>query len=68
MKNRDRYILKVNEADMLNALNVEMMSGMKCVIEAMTGEYQYSEDNERCIASFSDCDECIQKWLNAETI
>ena len=68
MKNRDKYILKVNEADMLNALNVEIMSGKKCIIEAFTGEYQYGEEKERCIASDSDCDECIQRWLNVETI
>lgn len=67
MKNRDRYIVKVNEFDMLSAINAEIMGGMKCVIEAMTGEYQYGENKERCIASSDrDCDECIRNWLNEE--
>ena len=29
MKNRDRYILKVNEYDMLSALNAEIIDGKK---------------------------------------
>ncbi len=67
MKNRDRYVLKVNEYDMLSALNAEIMDGKKCIIEALTGEYQYGEEKERCIASSDrNCEACIQLWLNSE--
>ena len=67
MKNRDRYIVKVNEFDMLSALNYEIKGGMKCVIEALTGEYQYGENKDRCIASEDcNCDACIREWLNKE--
>ena len=66
MKNRDRYILKVNEFDMLLNLNFEIIGGKKCIIEAITGEYQYI-DHERCIESYDkDCETCIQTWLNKE--
>lgn len=67
MKNRDKYILKVNEYDMLSALNAEIMDGKKCIIEALTGEYQYGKEKERCIASIDrNCEACIQKFLNEE--
>lgn len=67
MKNRDRYITKVCEYDMLLNINGEIMDGKKCVIEALTGEYQYGEDKERCISSSDrNCSGCIQSWLNKE--
>lgn len=72
MTNRDRYILKVNEYDMLVKLNKAIQNDVACVIEALTGKYQkYKLDDKvycRCfnITNGRQCEECIQKWLNEE--
>lgn len=67
MMNRDRYILKRNEYDLLVDLNYELMDGKKCIIEALTGEYQYGEDGMRCVCyGYEQCKVCIQDWLNEE--
>ncbi len=57
MKNRERYILNVNEYDMLVKIQA-VMAG--CVIEALTGK-DYPCPDDLCT-----CKECIQKWLNEE--
>lgn len=58
MTNRDRYILKRNEYDMLNAMQSVLIKGKcVCVIEALSGSVYPC----RC-----SCAECIQKWLNSE--
>ena len=68
MKNRDRYILKQNEYDMLIKIQSTMWAEGLCVIDALTGEYQYGEKKERCLASIDcNCESCIQKWLNEES-
>ena len=65
MKNRDKYINKVNEYDMLVKLQVAFGSGCcYCVIEALTGKDYYCPDNKICM--LSTCEECLQKWLNDE--
>ena len=67
MKNRDRYITNVCEFDMLLNINYEIMDGKKCIIEAITNEYQYDDNKNRCFSSSDrNCSKCIQKWLNAE--
>ena len=67
MKNRDKYILKVNEADMLIVLQAAFGSGLcQCVIEALTGKEYPCPDDKVCM--LDTCKECIQRWLNAETI
>ena len=58
MKNRDRYILKVNEADLLLKIQYEIEHGETCIINALTGEERYCT---------TDCDTCIRKWLNEES-
>lgn len=58
-KNRDKYILKVNEYDlMMKILN----SYRNCPIRAVTGEMHY----DRCPKYNTNCSECVQKWLNEE--
>lgn len=66
MTNRD-YILKTNECDMLSGINLGIMDDAKCVIEAITGEYQYYE-KERCRIHTcrEKCEKCISAWLNQE--
>ena len=66
MKNRDRYILKRNEYDLLVALQVAFGSGLcYCVIEAVTGKSHYCPDNKVCM--LDTCKECLQKWLNEDS-
>lgn len=62
MKNRDRYILKVNEYDlMMNILN-NIGHGTHCPIKAVSGIYDYN----RCTNYSYQCWECVQAWLNEE--
>ena len=62
MKNRDRYILKVNEYDMLIKIQATMLSHNCCVIEALAG---ISCPNDK-MCMLSNCSKCIQEWLNEE--
>lgn len=62
MTNRERYILRVNEYDMLVKIQA-VMAG--CVIEALTAKEYTCPDDKCCM--LSTCMECIQKWLNEES-
>ena len=65
MKNRDRYLLKVNEYDLLCRLQVAFGSGLcQCVIEALTGKQYRCPDDKICM--LDTCRECIQRWLNEQ--
>ena len=65
MKNRDRYILKVNEFDLATRLQVAFGGGLCfCVIEALTGKDYHCPDDKVCM--LETCKACIQKWLNEE--
>lgn len=65
MKNRDKYILKVNEYDMLCSLQAAIGSGLCfCVIEALIAKDYPCDDDHQCM--LDTCKECIQKWLNKE--
>lgn len=65
MKNRDKFILKRNEYDLLVTLQVAF-SGMRCqcVLEALTAKEVNCPDDKCC--TLDTCKECIQKWLNEE--
>lgn len=72
MKNRDRYILKVNEYDMLLQFQHNIMDcGCTCVLDGLTGEvhncpyemrFTYGEQ-----ARLDLCSKCIQDFLNEES-
>lgn len=62
MTNRERYILRVNEYDMLVKIQA-VMAG--CVIEALTAKEYKCPDDKVCM--LSTCEECIQKFLNEES-
>lgn len=65
MKNRDRYILKVNEYDMLVKMQENIFySGCYCIIDALTGGVYPCKNDKMCMPDT--CKECIQKWLNEE--
>lgn len=63
MKNRDKYILKVNEYDLLVKIQVTMLAYNCCVIEALTGK---ACPEEKC-CMLDVCKECIQKFLNEDS-
>lgn len=59
MTNRERYILKISEYDMLVKIQANIIDGScYCVIDALTGGTYPCKD--------INCQECIQKWLNKE--
>lgn len=62
LKNRDKYILKANEYDMLVAIQTALNYGERCVLDALT------QETNNCIykSNQKDCKECIQAWLNKE--
>lgn len=63
MKNRDRYINKVNEYDMLISIQTALDDGEGCVLDALTKTTNicfYNTDKQK------DCETCIQQWLNEE--
>ena len=62
-KNRDRYIMKVNECDTLCKIQATMLSYNCCVIEALSGKS--CPHDKAC--TFDTSSECIQAWLNAES-
>lgn len=64
MRNRDRYILKMNEYDLLMKIQATTLTYNCCVIEALTGK-PHCTDDKACI--LSTCETCIQKWLNEES-
>ncbi len=60
MTNRERYILQVNEYDLLIKLQEGLSrSDSYCILDLITGKY------ERCPHDIN-CEKCIQIWLNAE--
>jgi hypothetical protein len=65
MKNRDKYINKVNECDMLVKIQEAIASQpYLCVIEALTGKDYPCPDDKVCM--LSTCEACIQAWLNKD--
>lgn len=72
MTNRDRYILKRNEFDMLLQFQHNIMDcGCTCVLDGLTGEahncpyemhFTYGEQ-----ARLDLCGKCIQDFLNEES-
>ena len=57
MTNRERYVTKRCEYDMLLAINKN--TGC-CPIKALSGDYKYS----RCLEACYHCETCLQAWLN----
>ncbi|WP_295095653.1 hypothetical protein [Ruminococcus sp.] len=71
MKNRDKYILKVSEYDMLIKIQATMLSHNCCVIDTITGvtppkDYTCSWFVDYSKTAYERCCKCIQKWLNEE--
>ena len=61
MKNRERYITKKNEYDLM----INILKSGACPIRAITGE-RSNPINVVCKSLPEDCPECIQHWMNKE--
>jgi len=71
MKNRDRYILKVNEYDMLISMQKNIQNCYSCcALDVITGKMiNCPEEMKNKVGQESRlavCSQCIQKWLNEE--
>jgi hypothetical protein len=71
MKNRDRYILKVNEYDMLMNMQKNIQNCYSCcALDVITGKMiNCPEEMKGKVGEQSRlevCGKCIQKWLNEE--
>lgn len=71
MTNRDRYILKVCEYDMLMNMQANLIDrGYVCAIDALTGKIKACPEEMAGIVGkqsrLAVCGKCIQKWLNSE--
>lgn len=62
VKNRDKYIIKANEYDMLIKIQATMLTYNCCVIEALAGVSCPSEK----VCMLDTCKDCIQTWLNKD--
>lgn len=60
MTNRERYITKRNEYDLMMTI---ANSQPYCPIDIISGEIVDCEND----LPFGDCKDCIQKWLNEES-
>lgn len=67
-RNRDRYILKVNEHDMLLKFQSNIMDcGCACVLDGLTGEFRACpQEWGSAKTKLEVCSKCIQDFLNEE--
>jgi hypothetical protein len=64
MTNREKYILKRNEYDMLTGIQLAMAHGEKCVVDAIMRKQWDCANYIKQDAEV--CSRCIQNWLNEE--
>ena len=62
MKNRDKYILKRNEYDMMCQIIKGVTNGVPCAIKVVSGQWS----KRHCYEHDSDCYTCVREWLNEE--
>lgn len=64
MTNREKYILRRNELDMLIDIQLAMAHGEKCVVDAiMRKQWDCTNYIKQDVKV---CNRCIQNWLNEE--
>ncbi len=74
MKNRDKYILKCNEFDMLTDMNKKILSASNeeyCIMHCLNHKKDIDEPFQlfqlsKCW-SVNACEACIREWLNEES-
>ena len=62
MTNREKYITKRDEYDLMMAIKANIEHGHHCPIKAVSGQYEYS----MCLKYSYICSSCCQDWLNEE--
>ena len=62
MKNRDKYIVKCNEYDMMCRIIKAMTNGVPCAIKGVSGKTDLND----CKKYDGDCRRCVKEWLNQE--
>ena len=70
MKNRDKYILRKNEYDMLMQIQYNILDRVSivCVIDGLTGGLKSCPEEWSSASNKLDvCSKCIQAWLNEES-
>ena len=70
LTNRDRYLMKRNEYDILCDVQLALLNGENCILDALSGKYNYFyscpellNNNE---TTYERCCRCIAAWLNKE--
>ena len=65
MTNRDKYVLKRNECDVLCNIQFNLLYGCICILDCLTNQTHPcpKRDNED---KFVSCCNCIREWLNEE--
>lgn len=71
MKNRDKYITRRSEYDMLMQMQYNIMErGCVCILDALTGAMNNCpaemQGKVGALSRLAVCGKCIQKWLNEE--
>ena len=67
LTNRDKYIMKVNECDMLCNIQLAMLHGFgMCIIDALANTVYPCKLNRKDNDKFKVCQQCIAEWLNKE--
>lgn len=68
LTNRDRYLMKRNEYDILCDVQLALLHGENCIIDALIGNDksfyscpEFSNNNE---TTYERCCRCIAAWLN----
>lgn len=61
MTNREKYITKRDEYDLMMSL----VSHFICPIKAIS---EHKPPHQNCIGDEEECSKCIERWLNEEVI
>ena len=62
MTNRDKYIIKRNECDMMFQIIEGCQQDHPCAVKMISGKIDFDD----CIRHAFDCKACVREWLNRE--
>lgn len=66
--NRDRYLMKRNEYDILCDVQLALLNGENCILDALSGKYKYFYSCPKLLnnneTTYERCCRCIAAWLN----
>lgn len=68
LTNRDRYLMKRNEYDILCDVQLALLNGENCILDALSGKYNYFYSCPKLLnnneTTYERCCRCIAAWLN----